>query len=146
MSCVVWMWLSGWEKHSVVIKYFMTSLTWSVANFDIWRSLKTVCHISRGLSSANNSNPFLKHLYFRFEWVCFSEYIIVLLFHVKLQGLSTVGGGECSDPGKSELLCLPKIESLAKLPSELSVERLAFTLYLPVDSVRLPPRSLFAGK
>lgn len=63
----------------------------------------------------------------------------------KLQGLSTVEGGECSHPGKSELLCLPNIESLAKLPSELSAERLALTLYLPVDSVRLPPRSLFAG-
>lgn len=63
----------------------------------------------------------------------------------KLQGLSTVEGGECSHPEKSELLCLPNIESLAKLPSELSAERLALTLYLPVDSVRLPPRSLFAG-
>lgn len=69
MSGVVWMWLSAWEKLSVVIKYFMTSFTWSVINFDTWRSLNTVSHVSRGLNSVSVIIAFLKHLYFRFEWV-----------------------------------------------------------------------------
>lgn len=96
MSCVVWMWLSGWGKHSVNIKYFMTSLTWSVANFDIWRSLKTVCHVSRGLSSASNSIPFLKHLYFRFEWVEFVFLSTLLFYYFMLNCRAWVLLGEVS--------------------------------------------------
>lgn len=61
------------------------------------------------------------------------------------QKLSTVGM-ECSKPDDSRLICLPKIESLTKIPPELSADRLDFTLYLPFDFVKPPSRTVFEGK
>nr|BBH63275.1 multicopper oxidase related protein [Nephotettix cincticeps] len=56
-----------------------------------------------------------------------------------LKGLSTVGDGECSR-SDSQFLCLSKIQSLVKVPSELTPERLPFTLFLPFDFVKPPPQ------
>lgn len=95
MFCVVWMWISGWEKHSVVIKYFMTSLTWSVANFDIWRSMKTVCHVSRGLSSASNS-VFLFWSIFILDLNEFVFLSTLLFYHFMLNCRAWVLSGEVS--------------------------------------------------
>ncbi|XP_054280835.1 uncharacterized protein LOC128998610 [Macrosteles quadrilineatus] len=56
-----------------------------------------------------------------------------------VKGLSTVGNGDCST-SDSQFLCLSKIQSLTKLPPELTPERLPFTLFLPFDFVKPPPQ------
>ena len=59
--------------------------------------------------------------------------------------LSTVAEGFCSNTQDRNHLCLPKIQSLTKIPEDLATEKTDLKLFLPFDFVNPTGEGIYRG-